>query len=94
MSYAYDLTVASVITIIAAIVHFMSVELFAPGSTLWGVATDGTAVLNGTARAAFWFEILAVWVPMGAIVGIWLWVMVRIYKRQAITGVQRARRPR
>lgn len=89
MSYAYDLTVATVITIISIIVHLMSVELFAPGTPLWDVATDGTAVMNGTARASFWFEIFAVWVPLAAIAGIWLWVMVRLYRRQAITAVSR-----
>jgi hypothetical protein len=86
---AYDIVVAGVITVILSVVHLMAVELFAPGSPLFALATDGTGVLNGTARANLWFQILAVWGPLAVFIGIWLWVGIRKWKRT----VQTATRP-
>lgn len=85
MTRAYDFVVAGVITIIAAIIHRISVALFAPDGALWAIATDGTGVFSGTQRAALWFEILTVWVPLLMIGGIWAWALVREYRRQRQT---------
>lgn len=92
MSLARDITIAGVITTISIIVHYISVTLFSPGTPLWDVATDGTATLNGTARAGLWFQMLAVWIPLIAMAGIWLWVFVKLYRRQAVTGLGTPRR--
>ena len=92
MSRAYDIVVAAVIYIVAVIVHLMSVELFAPGSVLYNLATDGTAVMNGQARADLWFEMLAVYIPLLAMAGISVWLMIREYRRQVQTAVARAPR--
>lgn len=87
MTLAYDCVTACVVTAVAAIVHYIAVELFAPGSPLWNAATDDTAVMHGTERAAFWFPVLTVWVPLAVVFGVWAWVMVRAYKRQVATGL-------
>lgn len=91
MSFARDITIWGVITTIAIVVHFMAVELFAPGGVLYRTATDGTGNMNGTELASFWFEIFAVWVPALAIAGITGYVFVGIFRRQAVTsgGVRR-----
>lgn len=73
--------------------HMMAVELFASGSILYNLATDGTGNLNGTARATLWYEILAVWMPLAAIGGISLWSMVREYRRRVQTVVRQTREP-
>lgn len=88
MGLAYDLVVASVVTIIAVVVHFLGVELVAPGTAMWDMATTGTENLGGTAKAGLWFEIFAVWVPMIGIAGVWLWTVVKAYKRQVQTAVR------
>lgn len=90
MSRAYDLTVASVLTIIAVVIHLMGVELFAPTGVLYGIATDGTEVFNGTARATLWFEIITVWAPLATTGTGWLWVLIREYRRQVQTAVRQA----
>jgi len=68
----------------------MAVELFAPGSVLYNIATDGTGAMNGTARATLWFEIISVWAPIGATGGVWAWVIKNEYKRQVQTAVRQA----
>lgn len=88
MGLAYDLTVASVVTIIAVVVHFLGIELVAPGTPLWEMATTGTSNLSGTAKASLWFEIFVVWIPMIGIGGVWLWTVVKAYKRQVQTAVR------
>lgn len=93
MALAYDIARATVLSIIAVLVHLIAVELLAPGGILYGVATDGTAVMNGAARAGLWFQILSVWVPLGVFAFAWLWVFVRMFRRQVTTGAARAPRP-
>jgi len=87
---AYDFTVSSVIIIIAAIVHRMAIELFAPNTVLYSVATDGTEVVNGQAHADLWFQIIGIWAPFGAAVSILIWSLIREYRRQVQTASQRA----
>lgn len=89
MGAAFDIVVAGVISVIASVFHLMAVELFAPTSPLYALATDGTSVMNGTARANLWFQILAVWMPVAVLLGIWAWVGIRKYRRT----VQTATRP-
>jgi len=88
MGLAYDLVVASVVTIVAVVVHLMMVELISPGTILWETATTGTENLNGTQRVSFWFEIMVLWVPLIGIGGVWLWTVVKAYKRQVQTAVR------
>ena len=89
MGFAYDLVVASVVTIIAIVVHFLGVELVAPGTTLW----DMTAAYSGgelsvMSNISLWFEVLVVYIPLIAIGGVWLWTVVKTYKRQVQTAVR------
>lgn len=91
MSMAYDFVVATVISVISAVIHFIGVQLFSPGTQLFDIATDGTAVIGGTAKATLWFEILVVWVPVLVFGGVWAWAFVRMYRRQAATAVTRVR---
>jgi len=88
MSRAFDFTVVTVVFIVAAVVHLMGVELMAPGTPLYVLATDGTEVFNGQARADQWYMIISVWVPLISTFGIFAWAMVREYRRQAVTSVQ------
>ena len=89
MSRAFDFTVLTVVYIIAAVIHLMGVELMAPGSPLYSVATSGTGTMNGQQLADQWFQIISVWVPVIAVFGMTAYVMIREYRRQALTAVSR-----
>jgi len=88
MTRAYDFTVLTVIYIIAVVIHLMAVELMAPGSPLYAVATDGTEVMDGQAWADMVYMITSTWVPIISVGGITAWTVVREYKRQAVTAVR------
>jgi len=88
MSRIFDFTIVGVITIIASVIHRASVELFAPESPLHKIASDGTATLEGAARADLWFQILAIWVPILSIGGILAWALLREYRRQVATATR------
>jgi len=89
MSRIYDFAVVSVVFIVAAVVHLMGAELFLPGTPLYEVATDGTEVMNGQQFADRVSMIVTVWVPLIATGGVILWALVREYRRQALSAVQR-----
>lgn len=91
MSRAYDFTVATVITIIAVVIHTISVNLFIPGTPLYEMAATGTAAMNGAERADTWSQIFVIWIPLLSTAGIWLWAFLREYRRQAVTAARRAR---
>ena len=88
MSRAFDFVVVGILNIISVAVHLMGTELFAPGQPLHELASGGTA-LNGASRADLWFEILSIWMPLAAFLGIWAWALIREYKRQVSSSVQR-----
>lgn len=90
MSRAFDITVASVVSLISAIIHLMSVELFAPESPLYEVATSATH-FQAQQRADLWFQILSIWVPLIAFGGIWVWAFIREYRRSASTAARAVR---
>ena len=87
MSSAYDIVVATVVTIIAIAWHRISISLFAPGTPLFqaGVSAEN---LNGGQLAAQWFEIGTVWLPLIAVAGIWAWALIRSWRRQAVTAAR------
>jgi len=87
---SYDFVVSSVIIIIAVVVHRMAIELFAPNTVLYSVATDGTEVVNGQQHADLWFQIIGIWAPFGAACAVLIWSLIREYKRQVSTVAQRA----
>jgi hypothetical protein len=87
MTLAYDIVVGGVVTMLMFILHRISVELLAPGSKLWAIATTDTAVMDGTRHATTMFEVVAVWMPVLFIAGIWTWVLIRAYKRQVQTAI-------
>lgn len=89
MSRIFDYAVIAVVTIISTVIHLMAVELFAPESPLHTFASDGTAAVNGAARADLWFQILAIWVPLMAFGGILAWGVIREYRRQVTTAARR-----
>jgi len=89
MTRAFDFTVMTVIYIVSTVIHLMGVELMAPGSPLYRLATDGTAVMNGTEWANFTFMAISTWVPLIAVGGITAWALVREYRRQTATAVRR-----
>lgn len=68
----------------------MAVGFFDPNGALFEAAA-GATYLNGAARATFWMAIGTVWMPMIAVGGIWLYTLVREYRRQAVTAVQAPR---
>lgn len=88
MSRSFDFVVIGVISIISAVIHRTAIELFAPESPLHKIASDGTATLNGAARADLWFQILSIWVPLLAIGGIMAWGVIREYRRQVTTAAR------
>jgi len=88
MGLAYDLVVASVITIIAIVIHLIGIELVGPSTPLFEMAVEEASNLGGAAKANLWFEIFAVWIPLIAIAGIWLWTVIKAYKRQVQTAVR------
>jgi len=91
MTRGYDFTVAGVLIIIAVVIHRMGVELFSPGGVLWGVATDGTSVVNGTQHAWLWYQIIVQWVPLAVAVSALIWAFVREYRRLVQTSQQPVR---
>lgn len=88
MGLAYDLTVASVVTIIAIVIHLIGIELVAPGAPLYEMAATGTSNLGGADKANFWFQIFVVYIPLIAIGGVWVWTIIKSYKRQVQTAVR------
>lgn len=88
MTLARDFVVAGVITIIMFVIHRVGVELFAPGSQLWKTATEGTAVMSGTQHANTLFQVIVVWMPILFISGVWIWAMLRAYRRQVQTAIR------
>lgn len=81
--------VVGTVTIIAVVIHRIGIELFAPESGLHEIASVGTQAMNGAARADLWFQILSIWVPLGAFTGIIAWSLIREYRRTVSTAAQR-----
>jgi len=90
MGRAFDFTVVGVVWIICVVIHRISVELFAPGTALYRIATTDTAAMNGTENATLWFEWIAVWMPIVVGGGILAWAFVREYRRQVATATPTA----
>lgn len=88
MTRAFDFTVITVIYIVAVVVHLMGVELMAPGSPLYALATDGTEVMDGQEWADMVYMIISTWVPLIGVGGISAWALVREYRRQTATAVR------
>jgi len=91
-SRSYDFVVVGVLTVICVVVHTMGVELFAPNTELFALATDGTSNVNGTERAYLWYQIIAIYAPFGSFVGIILWAVIREYRRSVQTATKQAPR--
>lgn len=89
MSRAFDFVVVGVIYIVAVVIHLMGINLFAPGTPLHQVASTGTAVMGGAAKADLWYEIITLWAPLLAVGGISLWAFIREYRRQTVTAARR-----
>jgi len=89
MSRVYDYAVVSVIFIVSVVIHLMSAEIFLPGTPLYEMATSGTEVMDGQQFADRVSMILTVWVPLIATSGAILWALIREYRRQALSAVQR-----
>lgn len=89
MSRAFDFVVVGVIVIISVVIHLMGIQLFAPDAPLHTLASTGTEVMNGAERADLWYQVLALWVPLGSSVGIILWAFIREYRRQRATVARR-----
>lgn len=85
MTRAFDFVVGGTVSVIAVIIHRVSIELFAPGQPLYDIATSSSN-LQATARATLWFEILTVWAPLLVFATIWLWVLIREFRRQIATA--------
>jgi hypothetical protein len=84
----FDFTLSGVLVILAAVVHRMAVELFAPESPLHKLASDGTAIMKGAERADLWFEILAIWVPLAVVFFAGMYLLIREYRRQISTAAR------
>lgn len=85
MSRIYDFVLVGVISLISFIIHTVSIELFGPQSPLHQKTSEAT-FFSGAERADLWFEILGVWAPGIAIVGILAWALMREYRRQVTTS--------
>jgi hypothetical protein len=91
MTRAFDFTLVGVITTISIVIHRVGLTLFAPGQPLYDVAADATT-LGGSARAFLWFQIIVIWAPLLTIACIWLWAMIREFRRQVTTSATPVRR--
>lgn len=89
MSRIFDFTLAGTLIIIASVIHRAAVELFAPESPLHRLASDGTQLMNGAARADLWFEIIAIWVPILVTGFAAAFILIREYRRQVATATRR-----
>lgn len=90
MSRVFDFMVVAVVMLIAIVMHYFGIEMFQPGSPLYEMAATGTENVNGQELADLWFQIATVWMEVIAIAAIWVWALLREYRRQTVT---RARRP-
>jgi len=90
-SRSYDFVVISVICIISVVIHTMGVTLFAPNTELFAIATDGTQNVNGTERAYLWYQIIAIWAPLGGFGSMIAYGIIREYKRQVQTATRQVR---
>lgn len=90
MTRAFSFVVATVIYIIAYVLHTISAYIFSPDGQLYAVAASAEN-LNGAARAEFWSQFFIVWLPIIMVAGITLWVVVREYRRQTATAPTAAR---
>jgi len=88
LSRSFDLVVIGVIAVISVVIHRIGIELFAPNSPLHVLASDGTQVMQGAARADLWFQIISIWTPLLAFGGICAWALLREYRRQVSTAAQ------
>jgi len=91
MTLAFDITVGGVITTISVIIHRVGLSLFAPGQPLYDIAAGATH-FNGPEKAFLWFQIITIWAPLLVIGGVWMWVLIRAFKRQVTTAATPARR--
>lgn len=92
MSRLFDWLLFTVISLISMFVHTISVSLFAPESKLHEIASQATQ-FSGAERADLWFQILAIWAPVIAVVGIGAWCLLREYRRQVATARTTTARP-
>lgn len=91
MTRAFTFVVLTVTYVISYVIHLIATRLFHPDGPLYGVATDGTEIMNGPERAHFMFEVLSVYVPLLAVAGITAWAVVKEYRRQTQTTQRRVR---
>jgi hypothetical protein len=87
MTRAFTFVVMGVIYIIAYTLHTVAAYLFHPDGQLYELAASATH-FDAAARAAFWSQVLVIWVPVIMVGGITLWGVVREYRRQTATAVQ------
>lgn len=85
MSRAFSFVVATVVYIIAYVLHVVSANIFHPDGELYSLAASAEN-LDGAARAAFWSQFFIVWLPVIMVGGITLWMVVREYRRQTATA--------
>ena len=72
----------------SAIVHYLGLLLFQPGTPLYQAATTGTGALGGQAWADMVWQVIAIWVPLIAFAGILCYALIREYRRQAVTSTR------
>lgn len=86
MSRGYRFAVAATLWIFAAIMHYVAIEMFAPGNALWELAQPA---VNGGMVAGGWrdqmYKIFAQYVPLLIIGFTVLWLFISEYESQTTT---------
>jgi len=91
MTVAYDIVQASVLTVFALVIHRITSAIFNESGALYGIATDGTAILSGPQRAAFMADFFIIWLPLLIMGFAWSFAAVKAYKRQSVTAQRQVR---
>ena len=89
MSRAFDFTTVGVTWIICVIIHRLAVELFAPDSTLYQIATIDNSNVNAAENVSIWWQWIGVYMPLTVGAGILAWAFIREYRRQVATAAPR-----
>lgn len=82
-----DLVRVAVIWLVVFTVQNIMIRLVQPGSSLYETGVEATN-LNGAALANQWFQIIVIWIPLIIYAGTFLWIIIRLYRRQATTAIQ------
>jgi hypothetical protein len=86
MGSVQDLVRVAVIWLVTFVYQNLMIRLAQPGTSLYEAGANA-ANLGGSTLAPQWFQIAVMWIPLIVYGGTMLFLVVRIYRRQAVTAL-------